>query len=260
MFCAEWEQIYVARGCQALIDFGVGLGPTLICLAQLLASSYATAGEKEDASELRRLVLELQKQNSELSRRLDLLERKAPGQRTRPSQEHVVSTPDAVPAKTPRVVTSSSGAAPSPGIWRASTHISEVETDTQTPLEARVKNLEIGQAAQEHATRQIIQDTLSKAGPKINSYISLSGVAEYQFSQFRDFVPEVDAQHPFGKLGPENQDLTLSSWELDFDVKVSDWLKGSLVLNNGNIFQGLGSSAQLAAITGTTAAVDRVRA
>jgi len=115
-----------------------------------------------------------------------------------------------------------------------------------------VKELEISQAAHESATRQIIQDSLSKIGPNINRFIALSGVVEFVASQSRDFVPRVDALHPFGKVGPVKDSLVLGTAELDFDIKVNDWLKGSLVLTYDN-----GSGVTFPTTIGTTAEVDR---
>ena len=84
--------------------------------------------------------------------------------------------------------------------------------------------------AHESATRQIIQNTISKMGPKINSFLSLSGVIEVVVSQSRDFDPQITAQHPFGKVGPAKDRLDLGTVELDFDIKASEWLTGALVI------------------------------
>ena len=93
------------------------------------------------------------------------------------------------------------------------------ETATNKPLGQRVKYLEIGWAAQENATRQIIRDSLSKTGPKINSFLSLSGVVEGLASRTGSFT------------GPTQENLSLGTAELDFDIKLSDWLTGALVLH-----------------------------
>jgi hypothetical protein len=88
--------------------------------------------------------------------------------------------------------------------------------------EERLKELEAAWAAQENATRQIIRDTLSKTGPKINSYLSLSGVIEMTGSRSQGFN------------SPATSSLALSTVELDFDIKVNDWLSGALVVNWDN--------------------------
>jgi hypothetical protein len=82
--------------------------------------------------------------------------------------------------------------------------------------------LEIGWAANENATRQILRDTLNKTGPKINSFLSLSGVVEGVASRTGSFT------------GPTQENLSLGTAELDFDIKLSDWLTGALVLHFDN--------------------------
>jgi uncharacterized coiled-coil protein SlyX len=224
----------------------------LVSLA-LLTPSYAFAVENEDVAELRRMLQELQAQNRELSQRLSALEsaqEASAAPRSKPAKaqqrahapdisqsslsrrpaeanespasatatspswlsrwpaeaEHFKPAPTA--AKPASAVASSGAARPLP----------EPRDTTGMGLEERVKELEVGWAAQENATRQIIQDALSKTGPKINSYLALSGVIEVQGSRFRDFT------------GPTRDDLILSTTELDFDVKLSNWLTGALVL------------------------------
>jgi uncharacterized coiled-coil protein SlyX len=180
----------------------------LVSLA-LLAPSYAAAADNEDVAELRRMLQEVQAQNRELSRRLGALEsarEASAAPRTKPARERPSPAPAAV--KPSAVAASSSAAAPLP----------EPHDTTGMGLEERVKELEVGWAAQENATRQIIQNALSKTGPKINSYLGLSGVIEVQGSRFRDFT------------GPTRDDLILATTELDFDIALSNWLTGSLVL------------------------------
>jgi len=217
-------------------------GPALMCLAVLLAPSYAGAEDNADVADLRRTLREVQEQNRELSRRLGALEGAAAVQRISPTREQSGST-DPTAAKPVLAVRSPRDAPSSPELW---------ETTTERPLEVRVKDVEIGLAAHEIATRQIIQDSLSKTGPKINSFLSLSGVVEFMGSQSRDFESRVDAVHPFGKPGPAKDHLALGTAELDFDIKVSDWLKGGLVLTYDS-----GSGTMFTTTTGTTAGVDR---
>jgi uncharacterized coiled-coil protein SlyX len=177
----------------------------------LLAPSYAAAADNEDVAELRRMLRQLQTQNRELSRRLGALEsaREAPAApRTKPARAQQRRTPAPTAAASP-VVASPPAAQPLP----------EPRDTTKLGLLERVKELEIGWAAQENGTRQIIRDALSKTGPKINSYLALSGVIELTGSRSGDFT------------GPVKDALALSTTELDFDIKLSDWLSGSLVLN-----------------------------
>ena len=96
------------------------------------------------------------------------------------------------------------------------------EAAAKRPLNERVRELEIGWAANENATRQIIRDSLSKTGPKINSFLSLSGVVEGLASRTGSFT------------GPTQENLSLGTAELDFDIKLSDWLTGALVLHFDN--------------------------
>jgi uncharacterized coiled-coil protein SlyX len=199
----------------------------LVSLA-LLAPSYAAAADNEDTAELRRMLREVQAQNRELSRRLGALEsaREAPAaSRTKPA------SPKEARAEASSAV-ASPGATPRP----------PEPTDTsELGIEDRVKELETKQAAQENATRQIIRDTLSKTGPKINNYLALSGVVEMVGSRSRDFN------------GPTKSTLALSTTELDFDVKLSNWLTGSLVLSYET-----GTSTIFPTNTATSPSIDRM--
>src|SRR5262249_13030892 len=94
----------------------------------------------------------------------------------------------------------------------------EPHDTTGMGLEERVKELEIGWAAQENATRQIIQNALSQTGPKINSYLGLSGVVEVTGSRFRGFT------------GPTRHDVALATTQLDVYIALSTRLTRSLGL------------------------------
>lgn len=179
----------------------------------LLDPSPAVAADNEEVAELRRMLQELQAQNRELSRRLGALEsaraEATAAPRTRPaSAEARPTSAPAAPASS-QVVASPRAAPPLP----------EPRDTTGMGLEERVKELEVAWAAQENATRQIIRDTLAKSGPKINSFLSLSGVIEVGASRTRDFD------------GPIKDTLALTATELDFDIKLSNWLTGALVLS-----------------------------
>jgi hypothetical protein len=198
--------------------------PALLIFA-LLVPSYAAASEDDDAASLRRMLGELKAENRKLSQRLSALEGAAAAKRAPPIVPRKRHSDSATPAITsaasitapaanaikPRVQADSSAAVlPAPDLS---------ETVEKRPIAARVKELEIGWAAQESATRQIIADTLNKTGPNINKYLSLSGVVEGLASRTQDFV------------GPSKENLQLSTAELDFDIKLSDWLTGALVLH-----------------------------
>src|ERR1700716_2575025 len=182
----------------------------------LFVPSHAAAAENEDIAVLRRMLGELKAENRKLSQRLGALEgasaRRGPG----PAVVHERPAPAATAAhRAPTVLSPpvDPPALPAPDLSEAA---------AKRPLNERVKELEIGWAAQENATRQIIRDTLSKTGPKINNFLTLSGVVEGLASRSGDFN------------GPTQERLALGTAELDFDIKLSDWLTGALVLHFDN--------------------------
>src|SRR5258707_7063156 len=136
---------------------------------------------------------ELKAENRKLSQRLSALEGASTTRRTVPAAAHERPAPAATAAKPAPAVASPPAVLPSPDLS---------ETATNKPLGQRVKDLEIGWAAQEDATRQIIQDTLSKTGPKINNYLSLSSLVEGLASRTGSFD------------GPTNENLALRTAEL----------------------------------------------
>src|SRR5882672_12496741 len=201
-----WHRVY------AVYPLIFRAAPALFSLV-LFVPSYAAAAENEDMAVLRRMLGELKAENRKLSQRLSALEGASATRRTVPAAAHERPAPAATAAKPAPAVASPPVVLPSPDLS---------ETATNKPLGQRVKDLEIGWAAQENATRQIIQDTLSKTGPKINNYLALSGVVEGLASRTGSFD------------GPTKENLALSTAELDFDIKLSDWLTGALVLHFDN--------------------------
>ena len=188
-------------------------GVTLACVSlALLAPSYPAAAN-EDVAELRRMLRELKAENRALSKRLGALESaqetSAAQQRTRARAQERGTT------SAPTAPTPTAGAASPPGAQT----LPEPRDTSKMGIAERVKELEVGWAAHENATRQIIRDTLSKTGPKINSFLALSGVVEVVGSRSREFG------------GPIKDNLALSTVELDFDVRISDWLSGAVVAN-----------------------------
>jgi uncharacterized coiled-coil protein SlyX len=182
---------------------------TALALIALLAPSCGAAAE--DVAELRRMVKELQAQNRQLSQRLGTLEsarEPSAASRTRPTSAHERPAPAPIAAQPSTVVVSSQAAPLVPG-----------PPDTRTlSLDQRVQELELQRAAQEQATRQIIQDTLIRTGPKINSFLALSGAIDVVAGRSQDFS------------GVTKDTLDLGTTELDFDIALSSWLAGSLVL------------------------------
>jgi hypothetical protein len=241
-----------AGGCwrYVMCPLAVGATPALFSLA-LLNPSYAAAAENEEIAVLRRMLGELKVENRKLSERLSALESTSATRRTSPAaaREHptpaataptspaAAATPAATAAKPAPPAEASAGVIPAPDLSDAA---------AKRPLAERVKDLEIGWAAQENATQQLIRDTLSKTGPKINNYLSLSGVVEGLASRTGQFV------------GPTQENIALGTAELDFDIKLSDWLSGALVLHfdngSGAIFP-TGNSPVVTGLPGT--GVDR---
>ena len=85
-------------------------------------------------------------------------------------------------------------------------------------LAQRVRELEISKAANEQATRLIIQDSLSKTGSKINAAVSLGGAIEMLVGRNSDFS------------GTQTDALKLNTAELDLEIQVNPWTLGSFAI------------------------------
>ena len=147
----------------------------------LLFPSCAASAETEELADLRRMLQELKAENRKLSQRLSTLESAPAARRTKPAAHE---RPTAVAtAGTPAPAVEAPPVAPptlpAPDLSEAA---------AKRPLGVRVRDLEVIWAAQENATRQIIRDSLSKTGPKINSFLSLSGVVEGVASRTGSFT------------------------------------------------------------------------
>ncbi|XUJ33528.1 hypothetical protein ACQ5SK_38260 [Bradyrhizobium japonicum] len=212
----------------------------------LFVPSASAAAENDEIAVLRRMLGELKAENRKLSQRLGALEsataprhKTPPAAHERPAPAAVAATPAATATATKPAppAEASAGVLPTPDLS---------EAGANRPLAARVTDLEIAWAAQENATRQIIGDTLEKTGPQINSFLALSGVIEGLASRTNDFT------------GPTRENLALGTAELDFDIKLSDWVTGAVVLHfdngSGAIFP-TGNSPVFTGIPGT--GVDR---
>ena len=112
---------------------------------------------------------------------------------------------------------------------------------TPGELEQRVRELELGKTAQQDATRSIIRDSLSKIGPRINEFVTLSGSLEVVASRTRNFT------------GPVQRNISLNTAELDFDIKANEGVTGSLIL----AFDP-GTSVTFPTTDGATSGVDRL--
>ncbi|HYZ33833.1 MAG TPA: hypothetical protein VE684_16310 [Crenalkalicoccus sp.] len=200
------------------------------------------AASDAEVAELRRALQDLQAQNRELARRLNALETEASEQRRRQAgpqraARQPTSAPRtaAVPARAPEqaeVTPSQPGTAPAESRPRPRTSPEE--------LEGRVRELEVAKAAQENATRSIIRDALSTLGSNINQYVALGGALEVRFGRFRDFT------------GPWHQSVQLNTAELDFDIKMNDWVYGSLITSYDR-----GTNVLFPTVEGFPQAVDR---
>lgn len=85
-------------------------------------------------------------------------------------------------------------------------------------LERRVEELELAQGANEDATRSIIRQTFETWGSMINEYVSLGGVLEILTGAQEDY------------FGRDEKTIRLNTAELQFEIQVVDWARGSLVL------------------------------
>ncbi len=120
-----------------------------------------------------------------------------------------------------------------------------VNDPTQAQLLQRVRELEIGKAANEQATRQIIQDSLAKTGSKINDAVSLGGTIEMLAGRSTDFS------------NTSTDTLKLNAAELDLEIQVNPWTLGSFALQyvDGTGARAGSGAASPAAISG---AIDRI--
>lgn len=88
----------------------------------------------------------------------------------------------------------------------------------QERLEQRVKELEVSKTAQEDATREIIRESVSTLGSKINESVALGGTIEVLAGKSEDFS------------GESTSEIKLNTAELDLEVQVNEWTLGSMVI------------------------------
>jgi hypothetical protein len=98
------------------------------------------------------------------------------------------------------------------------TAVREDATGKQDDLERRVEELETAKVAHEDATRSIIRQTFSEWGSRINEFVVLGGTFEMLAGWVQDFEE------------PSENVLRLDTFEFDFEVRVNDWVQGSLVV------------------------------
>ncbi len=123
----------------------------------------------------------------------------------------------------------------------ASAPPARVENREQERLAERVKELELAKTAQEDATRSIIRDSVSTLGSKINESVSFSGQIAATADRSTDIVTG------------ERKTLLGSSVNLDFEVRVSEW-----VLGTAKVVSADGNDPPFLRATGQNIGVDRV--
>lgn len=206
-----------------------------LAAAASLALGFAApahAMDEADIASLRRSVETLRLQNEALERRLRALEGGTNGngaaRRRRAAEGDSLLSPPSLPPVQAEV--GPDGRRRPPG----------VDPETRA-LTDRVRQLELGRAAQESATRSIMRDALTTLGPNINASVALGGAIEVLSSRARAF-----------RSGPV-QNTELATAELDFDIKVNDWVYGSLILGYNT-----GQGQQVVTADGVNDAIDRV--
>ena len=191
---------------------------TLFCSGLSLASPSMAASDNE-VMEMRRAIQELMAKNQALSDRLSAFE----------AGRAAVASPEAAQIR-PR-----SGSRPPPRLTVPAGSLGN------NPLEQRVRELELAKTAQESAVRTIIQDSFSKTGSKINEFVTLGGAIEVLGGRSSDFS------------GQSVDKITLNTAELDLEIRVNDWMLGTLVLNYND-----GSGVLFPTTNGTNLGVDRI--
>ena len=105
---------------------------------------------------------------------------------------------------------------PAPGADEANP---PTESERIEALEKRVKELELAKPRQEQAIRSIIRSSLAGTGSRINEYVSLGGSLQVDLSQSSDFS------------GEHKGAISLSTAEVDLEIKANDWVSGNFTLS-----------------------------
>jgi uncharacterized coiled-coil protein SlyX len=201
----------------------------LLCVALSMKPVIALAAGDEDIADLKRAVEELKAQNRALAKRLATLEGEkapqkppAPPPRAEPPAKAAQRGPETQP---PRFET---------------VPLQPPRTAASPDLEQRVRELELAKTAQEDAVRSIIGDSLAKLGSNINQYVTFGGSLETVASHTTDFS------------GKATDAVQLSTAELDFEIKVNEWMLGNLIISWDS-----GTSVLFPTTNGFNAGVDR---
>jgi uncharacterized coiled-coil protein SlyX len=185
-----------------------------LCIALCLPSRGEGAGDDELA-ELKRTIRELQVEIRELTKRLKALEAE--------NADHTLA-----PRQKPE--------------QKGEKADSQSETaESSERLAQRVKELEIAKAAQEQATRLIIQNSLAKMGSKINEAVTFGGAMEMLAGRSNDY------------LSPTKKTLKFNTAELDFEIQVNPWTLGTFVVQYVD-----GTGTLFPTNTGFVTGVDRI--
>src|SRR5215211_7317253 len=126
----------------------------------------AEAASDQEIEDLRRAIQELKARNDALSKRLSTLE--AERSARKPAAQSQIPSPPTTRAEVPPPVTPPAAQPPSRTTAQPAPPVS-----TNHDIVQRATELEITKRAQEDAVRSIIQDSLSKVGPKINDFVTL---------------------------------------------------------------------------------------
>lgn len=152
------------------------------------------AADEATIMELKRAIDTLREENRSLTKRLEAIENKR-----------------AEPATATATTATAAAAEPAPQ--------AAGERTPPVLLEQRVRELEMAKTAQEGAVRSIIQDTIAIRGPKINEAASLGGTISARVGREGDFT------------GTRNSTLGLTTIDLEFDIKMSEWATGHVKID-----------------------------
>jgi hypothetical protein len=108
-------------------------------------------------------------------------------------------------------------------------------------LEQRVEELETAQVANEDTTRTLIAGALTGLGTRINEFVDFGGVIEVLPSWQEAFD------------GTDAQSIAVNTLELQFEVSVTDWARGSVVVEYDD-----GSSVLFTTVEDDQFAVDKM--
>lgn len=120
-------------------------------------------------------------------------------------------------------------------------HRDKTPEDATRRIEQRVEELAKSKIAHEDATRTIIRQSFAQRASSINDYVDFSGSLEAGAFWAEDFD------------GVRNSNISFDTADLDFKIRVSDWVSGSLVLSYES-----GTNVLFPTTTGNEAFVDRL--